>query len=110
MTLALSLFVGCDPEFTSQGDVVDAVGRPIPTAHVVLVCSGVDQDSVDTNSAGHFHLSSIGVFGKECAIEVRRAGDKAVSFDVLAHCSRLYRKELCAEVTLHATLPPKSAI
>lgn len=106
--LAALVLGGCDPSFTIRGDVVDAAGRPIAGAHAVFVCDGAEQDTVETNATGHFTIWRIGVFGPGCAAEIRVQGHPALSFPVMANCTNVWRRwfrdDLCAEVTVHATI------
>jgi hypothetical protein len=102
------LLAGCDPWFSMKGDVVDAAGRPVAGAHAVLVCYGADQDTVETDAAGHFNDGRVGEFGNDCTVEIRPPGHRPVSFAVMSVCTRVSRHwfhdDMCAEVTVHATL------
>jgi hypothetical protein len=109
VVLATTLLVcGCDPGFTMQGDVADASGHPIAGARVVLVCDAADQSWADTDATGHFKDGRIGVFGDDCAVQIRVAGHRPVSFGVMDDCTNVWRRwfrdDLCAEVTVHATI------
>jgi hypothetical protein len=102
------LLVGCDPAFRIQGDVADPAGHPIAGARAVFTCGGADQDTIETDASGHFDETRIGVFGNDCAVEIRLAGHGTGSFPVMENCTDVVRRwfhdDMCAEVTVHATL------
>jgi hypothetical protein len=105
---AALLFAGCDPLFTMKGDVADAAGHPIAGARAALTCGGVDQGRwTDTDTTGHFEDGRVGVFGKDCAVEIRATGHSPVVFPVMANCTKVspHGNHMCAEVTVHATIP-----
>jgi hypothetical protein len=102
------LLVGCDPAFTIQGDVTDPAGRPIAGARAVFTCWSTDPNTVETDASGHFKYERIGVFGQDCAVEIRLAGHGEASFPVMENCTDVVRRwfhdDMCAEVTVHAAI------